>query len=409
MSASSPRLLERLEPRLVAVLLAACLISLLSFGVRSAFGLFTDPVSRDLGQSRELYALAIAVQNLAWGLAQPLAGIVADRHGARRVLLGGAVLYAAGIAGLTVASTPLAVVLTAGVLVGAGMGGASYITVLAALGRAMPASRRSWALGLGTAAGSLGQFVVVPLAQAVIGAGGWRSGAWLMAAAVALILPAALLVRGDRPAASADPGPGLAAVLSAAARHPSYVLLLLGFFVCGFQLAFITVHFPPYLADRGLSPQVASWAIAMVGLFNVAGAYLAGAWGTPGRQKPLLAGVYFARAAVIGAFLLAPLTPAVVLAFGAALGVLWLSTAPLTSGLVATFFGTRHMATLFGVVFLSHQLGSFLGVWLGGALYERTGSYDVVWWMCVALSIVAGLLHLPIRERAVAAPALRAA
>jgi MFS family permease len=393
---------DALAPALLVTLLATCLISLLSFGVRSAFGLFTDPLTRELGLSREVYAIAIAIQNLAWGVAQPLAGAIADRHGARRVLLAGAALYAAGIAGLLVATTPAQIYCTAGLLTGLGMGGASYITVLAALSRAMPEARRSWALGLGTAAGSLGQFIVVPLTQAAIGLGGWRHGAWAMAAAVALILPAALAVRGDRPAdAPSGHGDTGRAVLSAALRHPSYVLLVLGFFVCGFQLAFITTHFPAYLADRGLGASVASWAIAMVGLFNVAGAYLAGVWGGRGSKKHLLAGAYFGRAAVLLAFVLLPVTPASVLAFGAAMGLLWLSTAPLTSGLVATFFGTRHMATLFGVVFFSHQVGSFIGVYLGGALYALTGSYDLVWWCCIGLSVVAGLVNLPIRERAV--------
>jgi len=389
----------------VVVLLAACLISLLSFGSRSAFGLFTDPVSQALHTSRETYAIAIALQNLAWGLAQPLAGVVADRFGARRVLLAGALLYAGGIVGMVFAATPLQLVLSAGVLVGAGMGGASYITVLAALGRLMPEDSRSWALGLATAAGSLGQFVVVPCVQAVIDSAGWSAGAWALAATAALILPAALLIRGDRRAAApAGSGPEapLSAVLRSAARHPSYVLLVLGFFVCGFQLAFITTHFPPYLNDLGLGAQVASWAIALVGLFNVTGAYLAGVWGGRHSKKNLLAAVYFARAAVTALFLLVPVSTTTVLLFGAAMGLLWLSTAPLTSGLVATFFGTRHMATLFGLVFFSHQVGSFLGVWLGGALYERTGSYTAVWWLCAGLALLAGLVNLPIREQAAA-------
>jgi predicted MFS family arabinose efflux permease len=282
------------------------------------------------------------------------------------------------------------------------MGGASYITVLAALGRLVPEQQRSWALGLATAAGSLGQFVVVPSIQAIIGSFGWKAGAGALAVTAALILPAALFIRGDRrPALPAAAGPeaGLWQVLGSASRHPSYVLLVLGFFVCGFQLAFITTHFPPYLVDQGLGAQVASWAIAMVGLFNVAGAYLAGVWGGRHSKKNLLAAVYFGRAAVTALFLVAPVSTPSVLLFGAAMGLLWLSTAPLTSGLVATFFGTRHMATLFGLVFFSHQVGSFLGVWLGGALYEHTGSYAVVWWMCVALAVLAGLVNLPIRER----------
>ena len=383
----------RLGPALLVTLAAACLISLLSFGVRSAYGLFTDPLTRELGFSREVWSIAIALQNIAWGVAQPLAGLVADRQGARRVILAGAALYAAGIVGMVFATTPMQIYASAGLLAGLGMGGASYITVLAALGRAMPESHRSGALGIGTAAGSLG--------QSLIGASGWRSGAWLMAAAIGLVVLAALLVRGDKPAAVAGASrtSGLQ-IVKTALTHPSYVLLVLGFFVCGFQLAFITTHFPAYLADKGLGGSLASWAIGMVGLFNVVGAYMAGVWGGRYSKKNLLSAVYFGRGLVTLLFVLAPLTPANVLLFGAGMGLLWLSTAPLTSGLVATFFGTRYMATLFGVVFFSHQVGSFLGVYLGGYLFEHTGSYDLVWWCCIALSVFAGLVNLPIRERA---------
>ena len=340
--------------------------------------------------------------------------MVADRFGARPVLLAGGALYALGIASLACAATPLQIHLAAGVLAGLGMGGASYITVLSALGRAMPEARRSWALGVAAAAGSLGQFLIVPLVQAVIDLGGWRHGTWAMAAAVLLMLPAAALVRGDRPAATpsaaepAAPDSAVGAVVGAALRHPSYLLLLAGFFVCGFQLAFITTHFPAYLADRGLGAGAAAWAIAMVGLFNVGGAYLAGVLGGRNGKKDLLAGVYFGRALVILVFLQAPLSGFGVMAFGAAMGLLWLSTAPLTSGLVATFFGTRHMATLFGLVFFSHQLGSFAGVYFGGRLFARTGSYDAMWWWCIGLSVAAGLLHMPIRERTAPAFARRA-
>lgn len=395
-----PKSNANLTGMLVVTLLAACLISLLSFGVRSAFGLFTDPLTREFGISREVYAIAIAIQNIAWGVAQPLAGLIADRQGSRRVLLLGGALYVLGIAGLVFATTPTAIYLTAGLLTGIGMGGASYITVLAALGRAMPESHRSWALGLAAAAGSLGQFVIVPLTQAVIGAGGWRSGAWMLAGATALILLATFLVRGDRPAARLTGERGVSGreVLVTAMRHPSYILLMLGFFVCGFQLAFITTHLPAYLIDKALGANVASWAIGMVGLFNVPGAYLAGVWGGRYSKKNLLAGVYFGRAAAMLLFMLLPVSTMNVLLFGAAMGLLWLSTAPLTSGLVATFFGTRYMATLFGLVFFSHQIGSFLGVYLGGHLFAITGSYDIVWWCCIGLSVFAGLVNLPISE-----------
>ena len=280
------------------------------------------------------------------------------------------------------------------------MGGASFSTALAALGRVMPEAHRSWALGLGTAAGSLGQFLLVPLTQAAMDAGTWRSGAALMAAAVALIVGVAWLVRGDARPAAAGPGAPALEVRGAALRDRSYVLLILGFFVCGFQLAFITTHLPAFLADRGIGTAVASWSIALVGLFNVIGAYLAGAWGGRHSKRLLLSAVYALRATTLLLFVLLPLSTPSVLLFGAAMGLLWLSTVPLTSGLVATFFGTRYMATLFGIVFLSHQVGSFCGVYLGGVLYTRTGSYALVWWLCIGLSLFAALVNLPIREAA---------
>ena len=393
---------ERLPPVLLATLAAASLISLLSFGVRGAFGLFTAPLSADVGVTREVYALAIAIQNLTWGLTQPFAGFVTDRFGPRRVIVAGAVAYALGIAGLVVASTPLQIYLTAGLLTGIGMGGASFTTAVAVLGRVMPESQRSWAVGLATAAGSLGQFVIVPVTQAAMDAGGWRAGAWFMAAAIAVIVAAAAFVRGGPTTGSGGTGgvqPRHLEVLSAAFHHPSYLLLLAGFFVCGFQLAFITTHFPAFLADRGLGAAAGAWAIAMVGLFNVAGCYLAGVLGGRGGRKWLLSGIYVGRGLVILAFLLAPLTTGSALLFGAAMGLLWLSTVPPTSGLVATFFGTRYMATLFGFVFLSHQVGSFLGVYAGGFFYQSTGSYERVWWLCILLSAFAALVNLPIRER----------
>lgn len=393
---------SRLTGALLATLAGASLISLLSFGVRGAYGLFTVPLTTELGFTREHYAIAIAIQNICWGIAQPLAGLVSDRRGARSVLIGGALLYAVGIAWLTMVTSPPALYLSAGVLTGLGMGGASYITVLAALGRVMPESQRTWALGVGTSAGSLGQFVVVPVTQALIDNFGWRAGAWGMCAGIVLILVLSFLIRGDRTSApvAGHRHASTASVIGAAFRHGSYLLLILGFFVCGFQLAFITTHFPAYLADKGLPGGVASWAIALVGLFNVVGAYMAGVWGARGSKKNLLAGVYVGRGLAIVAFILCPISTTSVLVFGACMGLLWLSTVPLTSGLVATFFGTRHMATLFGLVFFSHQIGSFLGVYLGGYLYESTGSYQLVWWVCAVLSFAAGIVNLPIRERA---------
>lgn len=392
----------RLGAALVVTLVAACAISLLSFGVRNAFGLLTTPLAGELQVPREVYSTALAIQNLCWGLAQPFAGYVSDRWGSRRVLVTGALLYLLGIAGMVFARDPLMLHATAGVLVGLGMGGASFTTAVAALGRLMPEAHRSWALGLGTAAGSLGQFVVVPLTQAVIDFGGWSSGAWFMAACMAAALLAAFFVGSGRSAAPAPAAAGAEGwrMLAVAFRHPSYLLLVAGFFVCGFQLAFITTHLPAYLVDRGSSAAVASWGLALVGLVNIAGSYLAGVWGGRYSKKNMLCAIYLARGLAIAWFVLAPASTAGVLLFGAAMGALWLTTVPLTSGLVATFFGPRYMATLFGFVFLSHQVGAFLGVYLGGAVFARTGSYDLVWGICIALSLFAALVNFPIREQA---------
>jgi MFS family permease len=386
---------------LVLILVCGCLISLLTFGVRSSFGLFTQPVSSTYGWSREVFALAMAIQNLAWGLGQPLGGALADRFGPARVLAGGGVLYALGLALMAFSTTPGSLHLSAGVLVGFGMGGASYITVLAALGKVVPPERRSWALGLGTAAGSFGQFLVVPLGQAFIAAYGWQVTVLLLAALAAAVPLLASAFAGARPAPAmaAEPELGFAQTLRAAFGHPSYLLLLTGFFVCGFQLAFVTIHLPPYLDDRGIGAALAAWAIGLIGLFNIVGAYVAGVLGARHSNKMLLSGLYVGRAVVTVLFLTFPITPVSVLLFAAGMGLLWLSAVPPTSGLVAVMFGTRYMATLFGIVFLNHQLGSFVGVWLGGWLYERTGSYDVAWWLSVILALAAALIHLPIAVR----------
>lgn len=394
-------------------LAAGCALALLSFGLRGTFGLFTAPLSEARGWDREVFALAVAIQNIAWGIGQPLAGIVADRWGAARVVLVGGVLYALGLAAAPFAETPLMLHLTVGVLTGLGMGGASYITVLAALGRMAPEARRSWALGVGTAAGSLGQFLVVPLGQMFIGSYGWADAFLLLAALGALMPLLALGLLGDRPARqagpdSSQPAASVTRVIADALRLPSYQLLVAGFFVCGFQLAFITVHMPPWIADLGLDPSVAAMGIALVGLFNVAGAYAAGVLGARHSRRLLLSGIYLGRAVAIALFVTLPVTPLTVLLFGAAMGVLWLSTAPLTSGLVAVFFGTRNLATLFGIIFFSHQVGSFLGVWIGAVVLTATGSYEMAWWLAVLLGVLAAVVHLPIRE-APAQPRLQSA
>lgn len=401
-SVTSPSAAATARRAFLILIGCACAISLITFGLRSIFGLFTDPVVQTYGWSREVFALAIAIQNLCWGIGQPFAGMVVDRFGPTRVLAAGGLVYALGVAAMAVATTPAALQLSAGVLVGLGMSGASFTTVLGALGRLVPEERRSWALGIGTAAGSFGQFVFAPIGQAFIAAYGWQQAALLLAGFVALVPLLAMGVRGELAAATAtgaEPALSLREALRHAFGHGSYLLLLFGFFVCGFQLAFITVHLPPYLSDLGVHASVAGWAIAIIGLANVVGAYGAGLLGSRYSKRTVLAAIYFVRALAIGVFILTPVSTVSVVLFALVMGVLWLSTVPLTSGLVAVMFGTRYMATLFGFVFFGHQLGSFMGVWLGGVLFAATGSYDVVWWLSIGLGVASGILHWPIVER----------
>lgn len=386
------------------VLAAGCLISLITFGIRASFGLYTEPLSAAHGWGREVFAFAVAVQNLAWGVSQPLAGVIVDRYGPWRVLLVGGLAYALGLVWMAYAGSGLTMTLSAGLVIGLALGAASTFTVVAAFARLMPESHRSWALGLGTAAGSLGQFLMAPLGQAFIVAYGWQTAVLLMAA-IALLVPLlapSLRARGTAATGATTASLGDFDALGAVRRafgHTSYVLLVLGFFTCGFQIAFITVHLPPYLTDVGASPQLAAWAIGMVGLFNVIGSYASGVLGGMVPKRYILALIYLGRGIAITAFLLVPVTPAAVMLFAAVIGLLWLATVPPTSGLVAVMFGTRYIATLFGIVFLSHQIGSFIGVWFGGLLYESTGSYAVMWWLMVALSAFSALIHLPIAEK----------
>ena len=383
------------------VIVCGCAIAIITFGVRSSYGLFLEPLSVTRGWSREVFALAIAIQNLVWGLGQPFAGAVADRFGNVRVLAGGGLLYAAGVALTAVSTDPVALHLTAGVLVGLGLSGSSFTIVMAAFARLVPEERRSWAMGIATATGSLGQFLIAPLGQAFIAAYGWVTALYLLAMMIAIVPLFAMALGGSGRSGSvgSEPDYGILATLSSAFRHRSYWLLVAGFLVCGFHVSFITVHLPPYITDSGLSPQVAGWAIGLVGLFNVVGAYSAGVMGGRMSKRYLLSGIYLARALVIAVFVLLPISTPSILLFSAAMGLLWLSTVPLTSGLVLTMFGTRYLATLFGFVFFSHQIGSFLGVWLGGVAYERLGSYDAVWWLGVALGVFAAIVHWPIAER----------
>lgn len=391
-----------LDRRTWLILVSGCTISLITIGVRSSLGLFTDPLSATRGWGRETFAFAVAVQNLAWGLAQPLAGAIFDRFGPARMLAIGGILYAAGIVAMAYADTPLMLTLTVGVMVGVALGGASNNIVLASFARLMPDSHRSWAFGLSTASGSLGQFILAPLGQLSILAYGWQGAAILLGGIVALtpLLATSMSAPRSAPPASLQVTPDFSTTraVNRAFRHRSYVLLVMGFFTCGFQVAFITVHLPPYLADMGVG-HLAGWTIGIIGLFNVMGAYLSGVLGGKLPKRYILATIYIGRAIAITTFLLLPVSPLTVIPFAAVIGFLWLSTVPPTSGLVVVMFGTRYVATLYGLVFLSHQLGGFAGAWLGGILFETTGSYDAVWWLCVGLAAVAALLHLPIAER----------
>jgi len=385
------------------IIVAGCLISLLTLGIRSAFGLFLDPMSSELGWGRETFALAIAFQNLLWGLGQPFAGAIADRYGSGRVLAAGGTLFAGGIVLMAHAGTPAGLYLSGGVMIGLGLAGASFSIVLAAIGRVVPEEKRSWAFGLTTAAGSLGQFLFAPVGQAFIAAYGWSTALVLIALFAVSIVPLAAALTGRGGGA----GPGavdqsIGEALREAGGHSGYRYLTAGFFVCGFHVTFIQTHLPAYVSDLGLAAAVGAWALALVGLFNIAGSYLSGILGGRYSKKYLLSFLYFARAVAIAVFVSVPPSQTSVLVFAAVIGVLWLSTVPLTSALVAQIFGPRYMATLFGIVFFSHQIGAFLGVWLGGKVFDLVGSYDLVWWISVALGIVAGLLHWPIDERRVA-------
>ena len=406
MAAQESRLASPLNFALWVMLVCGCLIGLISFGTRSSFGLFVDPISGPSGFNfgRESFAMAIALQNLFWGIGQPIAGALSDKFGPWRVIAVGGALFAAGLGLMTVSSSPGSFSLTAGILIGLGMSGAGHNTVIAAFAQIMPVDRRPWAMGLVTSMASLGQFMVVPLGQAFIEAYGWSIAILILAVAMATTPALALSLRTksrgkDAPPPTTSTASSFKESLRQAFGHSSYWLLLGGFFVCGFQLAFITVHFPPYLSDMGISATTASWGLAMIGLFNVVGSYLSGPLSARWSRKGLLSVIYLARAIVITIFLLVPLSTASVLIFGAAMGVLWLSTVPPTAQLVGVMFGNRYLSMLFGFVFLSHQIGGFFGVLLGGLIFTSTGSYLPIWWGGVVLAVMASLLHLPIRER----------
>ena len=386
-----------------ALIVAGCLVAVVNFGIRSAFGFFTVPISDAHGWPREIFSFAMAVHNLVWGLATPVAGMLADRYGSARVLMAGAVIYCIGLIMMAFTETPFMFNVGGGLLVGIGVAFSSFSIVMAALGRIVPPERRSWAFGIATASGSMGQFIFAPLGAALISAYGWQNALLVLAGlSLLIILFAVPLMVHNTSSARLSPGEAditMREAIGTAFGHRSYLLLVSGFFVCGFQLAFIVVHMPPYLAEHGISKEFAGLAMGLIGLFNVVGSYAAGIIGGKGEKRVPLALIYLLRSVLVAGFLLMPVTPLTTLLFTMTIGLLWLSTVPLTMGLVTVMFGTRYMATLYGFVFVSHQLGSFIGVWLGGRLYDAFGSYDIVWWLSVALGIFAFIVHLPIREQ----------
>ena len=385
------------------VLIAGALILALSLGIRHGFGLFLQPMSEDQGWGREEFALAIAIQNLVWGAAQPLTGMLADRIGAGKAIVGGAVLYGIGLLAMAYAATPLQLSLSAGLLIGLGLSGTSFAVVFGAVSRAVAPERRSLAMGIASAVGSFGQFAMVPGTLSLIAALGWSAALIALAALAGVMVPLATAFAGyggrSAPAASEL---GVRDALAEACAHRGFWLLSFGFFVCGFQVVFIALHLPAYLFDRQLPLSVGTTVLALVGLFNVAGTYLAGLWGGRMSKPVLLASIYALRAVAIALFVLLPISTWSAYAFGIVIGLLWLSTVPLTNGTVLTLFGVRNMSMLAGIVFLFHQVGAFFGGWLGGSIYDATGSYDIVWAIAIGLSIVAALLNLPIKEVPVA-------
>ncbi len=382
------------------VLVCGAAVVALSMGIRHGFGLWLLPITQEHGWTRETFAFALAVQNLSWGIFGIFAGMAADRFGAFRVLLVGALLYALGLVGMALTTDSIMFALSAGVLIGAAQAGTTFAVVYGVIGRQIPAEQRSWAMGVAAAAGSFGQFLMVPVEGWLISSFGWQDALLYLAVLVLLIGPLALGLREPGFAASSAPRreQSILQALREALRYRSFQLLMAGYFVCGFQVVFIGVHLPSYLKDNGLSPQVAGYALALIGLFNVFGTYAAGVLGQRWAKRHILAFIYLARALAISVFLLVPISPLSVYVFASVMGLLWLSTVPPTNAVVAQIFGVAHLSMLSGFVFFSHQVGSFMGVWLGGVLYELLGSYDIVWYLAIALGVFAALINLPVRE-----------
>ena len=395
------------------ILICGALVSALGFGPRSTLGFFQLPMLDANGWGRNVFALALALQMLLWGAGTPIAGAIADRYGAARVLVVGAGLYVAGLLLMAYGgNSPGVFYLSAGVLVGFGLSGSSFQVVLGAFAKLMPPQWRSLSFGVGTAAGSFGQFVFSPLAVGLLDNFGWQQSLVIFALFVALIAVFAIPLATpamDQRAAGAERPQSVRQSLTEALAHRSYVLLVLGFFTCGFQLFFITVHLPAYLIDRGLTVTDGAWTLAAIGLFNIVGSLLAGWLSDKMAKRYILSTIYFARSVAIVAFITLPASLPSAIAFGAIMGLLWLSTVPPTNGLIALMFGTRWLTMLAGLAFFSHQVGGFLGVWLGGVLYEYTGSYNAVWWGAIALGIISALINLPIVEKPVARVAAAAA
>jgi MFS family permease len=390
------------------VLLCAAAILTLSMGIRHGFGLWMQPMTMDRGWSRETFALAIALQNLSWGVFAPLAGMLADRFGAFRVLVVGALLYAGGLVLMALSTSGLALAGSAGLMLGMAQAGTTYAVVYGVIARQVAPERRSWAMGVAAAAGSFGQFLMVPVENGLIGSFGWEGALFILGCAALAIAPAAWWLRepavpaGPAGAPAAAPVQSIGQAVREAFGYRSFQWLMAGYFVCGFQVVFIGVHLPSYLKDHGMSPGVATTALALVGLFNVFGTYAAGALGQRLAKRHILAAIYLLRSVAISIFLLAPLTPWSVYLFASVMGLLWLSTVPPTNAVIAQIFGVRHMSMLSGFVFFSHQVGSFLGAWLGGRFYGLTGNYDIVWGLAIALGLFAALANLPVRETPIA-------
>jgi MFS family permease len=397
----------------LVLLICGCLIGVVGFGPRAALGLFLTPMSATYSWGRDVFGLALAIQVLVWGTVTPFAGAIADKFGSLAVFAGGTLLYSAGLILMAYSTTPGMLDLSAGLLCGLGIGATSFTLVIASFSKMMPPEWRALSFGLGTAAGSFGQFLFSPLAVGFIAWFGWQHALVALGLITLLILPMAVVVRTPPMDVTAEPGAvqkqSLVQALAEAFGHRSYVLLVLGFFTCGFQLLFITVHLPAYLVDRGLSVDAGAWTIGTIGLFNIIGSISAGWLMERMPKRYLLSALYTLRSLAVLVFIMLPVTTASAIAFGAFMGLLWLSTVPPTSALVALMFGTRWMATLFGFAFFSHQVGGFLGVWLGGFLFERTGSYNVIWWLSIALGIASAIINLPIIERPVVRPAAAAA